>query len=172
MRFKGTAYCGHDPRWSFLPLSGDGAALHGGRFNPRGAPALYLGLTVMTAVKEASQGLSAKINPLTLCAYEIDSEDILDLREDAVCAAVATTPAALSCAWMSDLYAGRDPSTWVLARRLVAEGVAGVITPSYAPGATPDDANIVLWRWTSARPHFCAVHDPSNRLPSHQLSWR
>lgn len=172
MRFTGTAYRGHDPQWSFLPLSGDGAALRGGRFNPQGTPALYLGLTVMTAVKEASQGLPAKINPLVLCAYEIDSEDILDLCAEATRTAAATTAAELACAWMSDLHSGRTPATWILARRLIAEGAAGVITPSYAPGATVDDANLVLWRWTDRRPHRCVVHDPSGRLPKDQLSWR
>ncbi|WP_439546652.1 RES domain-containing protein [Sandarakinorhabdus sp.] len=32
------------PRWSHAPLSGAGAALHGGRFNRPGVPALYLSL--------------------------------------------------------------------------------------------------------------------------------
>lgn len=171
MRFEGTAYRAHDPQWSFRPLSGDGAALHGGRFNPRGTPALYLGLSVITAVKEASQGFSAKINPLVLCAYEIDSEDILDFRDGNTRAATAVSAADLACPWLAQLAAGREPASWIVARRLIGDGVAGVIVPSFAPGATPDDANIVLWRWTDARPHFCAVHDPSGRLPKNQLSW-
>ncbi|CAN5416460.1 RES family NAD+ phosphorylase [soil metagenome] len=172
MRFTGTVFRAHDPRWSFRPLSGDGAAIQGGRFNPRGTPALYLGLSVITAVKEASQGLSAKINPLVLCAYEIDCEDILDLRDDATQAEVPTTADVLSCPWLTQTHAGQEPPTWRLARRLIADGVAGVIVPSFAPGAIPDDANIVLWRWTDALPHYCAVHDPSGRLPRNQLSWR
>lgn len=171
MRFVGVAYRAHDPQWSFKPLSGDGAAIRGGRFNPRGTPALYLGLSIVTAVKEASQGLPAKINPLVLCSYEIDSEDILDLRDPATQATVGTTDADLACPWMAQVHAGKEPPTWVLARTLIADGVAGVIAPSFAPGATSDDANLILWRWTNARPHFCEVHDPSGRLPKNQLSW-
>ena len=40
MNFQGLAYRAHDPRWSFKPLSGDGAAVQGGRFNPKGSAAL------------------------------------------------------------------------------------------------------------------------------------
>src|SRR5262249_792496 len=60
LRFEGLAYRAHDPRWSFRPLSGDGAAVHGGRFNPKGTPALYLALDPMTAIKEAAQGFARK----------------------------------------------------------------------------------------------------------------
>lgn len=171
MRFTGTAYRAHDPQWSFRPLSGEGAALNGGRFNPRGTPALYLGLSVITAVKEASQGLSAKINPLVLCAYEIDSDDILDLRDPATQGTVGTGDDDLACSWLAILHAGKEPPTWTLSKTLIGDGVAGVIVPSFAPGSTIDDANIVLWRWSETRPYFCAVHDPSGRLPKNQLSW-
>ena len=68
MRFRGTCYRAHDPQWSFTPLSGAGAAIHGGRFNPRGTEALYLSLTVMTAVKEANQGFAFKILPYVCSA--------------------------------------------------------------------------------------------------------
>jgi RES domain-containing protein len=66
VRFAGLAYRAHDPRWSFRPLSGEGAAVHGGRFNPRGTPALYLALDPMTAIKEASQGFAHKLEPCVL----------------------------------------------------------------------------------------------------------
>jgi RES domain-containing protein len=35
-----------------MPLSGDGAAIRGGRFNPIGIPAFYLSLTVETTLRE------------------------------------------------------------------------------------------------------------------------
>jgi hypothetical protein len=83
VRFQGSAYRAHDPKWSFKPLSGDGAAIHGGRFNPKGTPALYVALDPMTAVMEAAQGFAQKILPCVLCTYEIDCEDVIDLRTEA-----------------------------------------------------------------------------------------
>ena len=46
MRFQGDCYRAHNPMWSFSPLSGAGAAIHGGRFNSKGMPALYLSLSI------------------------------------------------------------------------------------------------------------------------------
>jgi RES domain-containing protein len=58
-----------------------------------------------------------------------------------------------------------------VAKRLIAEGAAGLIAPSYARRATPDDASLVLWDWSGRLPHRVAVFDPSGRLPKNQLSW-
>ena len=80
MRFQGATYRAHNPRWSFKPLSGGGAAVHGGRFNPKSVAALYLALDPITAIKESSQGFARKFEPCVLCTYEIDCEDIVDLR--------------------------------------------------------------------------------------------
>ena len=172
MRFRGTCYRAHDPRWSYLPLSGAGAAIHGGRFNPKGTPALYLALDPMTAVKEANQGFAHKIEPCVLCSYEVDYADIVDLRDDAGRAESGVAAEDMASAWFSDLAAGRDPSSWRIARRLIAEGAAGTLAPSYAPGATSRDQNLVLWKWSDRPPHKIAVFDPSGRLPKDQLSWR
>jgi RES domain-containing protein len=51
-------------------------------------------------------------------------------------------------------------------------GHAGILVPSFAPGAGPDDHNLVLWRWGARRPHKIRVYDPSGRLPKNQLSWK
>jgi len=36
-------YRAHDPRWSFKPLSGDGGAIRGARFNPKSMPTRLFG---------------------------------------------------------------------------------------------------------------------------------
>jgi RES domain-containing protein len=171
VRFEGTAYRAHDPRWSFTPLSGDGAALRGARFNPKGMPALYLSLEVLTAIKEANQGFARKIDPCVLCSYDVACEDIADLRTEADCAAANVAFADLDCSWFALLAAGREPPTWPMVRRLFAAGRAGVLVPSYAPGAVAGDHNLVLWRWGEHDPHRVRVYDPSGRLPKDQLSW-
>jgi RES domain-containing protein len=69
-------YRAHNPRWAFAPTSGRGAALYGGRFNPAGTPALYTSMRPETAWLEAQQGFPFKPQPLTLCAYEVDCDDV------------------------------------------------------------------------------------------------
>jgi RES domain-containing protein len=58
-----------------------------------------------------------------------------------------------------------------LARRLITRGIAGILVPSFAPGATPGDDNLVLWDWSNRLPHRVTVFDPTGRLPRNQRSW-
>ncbi|MGO9768730.1 MAG: RES family NAD+ phosphorylase [Roseiarcus sp.] len=171
MKFVGLAYRAHDPRWSFRPLSGDGAAVHGGRFNPKGTPALYLALDPMTAIKEASQGFARKFEPCVLCTYEIDCQDIVELRTEELRKAADVAEADMACAWFAEAAARRNPPSWRLAERLIAEGAVGLLAPSYARSATRDDINLILWTWSDRPLHRVAVFDPSGRMPKNRLSW-
>jgi RES domain-containing protein len=171
LRLQGLAYRAHDPRWSFKPLSGDGAAVHGGRFNTKGMPALYLSLDPMTAIKEAAQGFAHKFEPCVLCTYEIDCEDVIALLGETERRAASVGEDELACPWFAEAAAGREPASWRLARNLVAGGAAGLLAPSFVRGATPADVNLILWRWSGALPDRVAVFGPSGRLPKNQLSW-
>lgn len=172
MRFVDTCYRAHDTRWAFKPISGDGAAIRGARFNPKGVPALYLALTIMTAVKEANQGLAYRIDPCVLCSYDVDCQDVVDLTTPADRDAAGIIEDDMACAWMDFLADGRRPPSWTIHDRLFGEGAAGILVPSFAPGAEEGDRNLVLWRWGEDLPHKVAVIDPSGRLPRDQLSWR
>ncbi len=125
----------------------------------------------MTAVKEAAQGFAHKFEPLVLCAYEIDCEDVVDLRTEVDRIAASVAEADMACAWFAEVVAGREPPSWRLARNLIEGGAAGLLAPSYANSASIGDANLVLWRWGGSLPHKVAVTDPSGRLPKNQLSW-
>lgn len=171
-RFVGTVYRGHDPRWSFDPESGDGARRHGGRFNPPGTACLYASASAKTAWLEAQQAFAFKAQPMTLCAYDVDCEDMLDLTDRTVRDAVDAPLGDLGCAWESIVSAGNDPASWEIARRLRADGRAGIITPSFARGAQPDEANIVFWAWSRNLPHRVRVIDDMGRLPRNDASWR
>jgi len=171
VRFQGLAYRAHDPRWSFKPLSGDGAAVHGGRFNPKGTPALYVALDPMTAIKEAAQGFARKFEPYVLCTYEIDCDDVVDLRLENERRQARISTEDMASAWFADAAAGREPASWRLARNLIAGGAAGLIAPSFVSGADAGDVNLALWDWSDRLPHKVAVFDPSGRLPKSQLSW-
>lgn len=171
MRFIATCYRAHDPRWAFRPLSGDGAAIRGARFNPKGVPALYLGLSVTTAVKEANQGFAHRIDPCVLCSYDVDCEGIADLTTEQGRADHAVSLEMMACAWANALIEGTRPASWAIHERLRAAAIAGILVPSFAPGAGSDDRNLVLWDWGPDLPRKVAVYDPSGRLPKDQLSW-
>jgi RES domain-containing protein len=171
LRFAGTCYRAHDPKWAFSPLSGEGAAAKGGRFNPVGTPALYLGLTIEGVFVEMGHGFAHRLDPLTVCSYEVDCEDVVDLRMPRARKAAGVRIADMACAWARERAEGRQPQSWSIARRLIGAGAAGILVPSFANGARPGMANLVLWSWGPALPHKVAVHDPSSRLPKDQSSW-
>ena len=78
----------------------------------------------------------------------------------------------MACSWATALAEGRRPASWAIYDRLDARGTAGILVPSFAPGAEADDRNLVLWKWGPDLPHQVNVNDPSGRLPQDQLSWR
>jgi RES domain-containing protein len=118
------------------------------------------------------QGLGSKlILPCVLCSYEVDCEDIVDLGTKADCAVQAIDPTDMECDWRSYVASGCEPPSWHLARRLISDGYAGILVPSFAPGATSVDQNLVLWKWGNQPPHQVNVFDPKGRLPRNQLSW-
>lgn len=171
MRLRTRVFRAHHPRWAFAPHSGEGAARHGGRFNPKGIPALYTSRRVETAWLEAQQGFPFKPQPLTICAYDVDCEDVVDLTDPAELARLAIAPADLSAPWENIASRGKLPPTWTVARQLFGDGVAGVIVPSFAPGAGGADANVVFWRWSDSSPHRVRVIDDWDRLPKDDSSW-
>lgn len=126
----------------------------------------------MTAVKEANQGLAHRIDPCVLCSYEIDCEDVADLTTEQGRENHAVELDEMACAWATDLANGDRPASWSVHDRLKARSVAGILVPSFAPGAEADDLNLVLWDWGPDLPHKVTVFDPSGRLPQDQLSWR
>jgi RES domain-containing protein len=171
VRFRGEAFRAHDPSWSWTPLSGAGAALKGRRFNWPGLETLYLSLSFTTAFREVSAGFAHRLTPYVLCSYDVDCEDIADLRTDAGRADLGVAFDDLACAWGDALITAREPASWSVVRRLLADGAAGMLAPSFAYGATTDDQNLVLWRWGPDLPHRVMVYDPSGKLPKNQLSW-
>ncbi len=172
MRLQTIVYRAHDPKWAWAPASGAGAALYGGRFNPVGMPALYTSRSFQTAWLEAQQGFAYKAQPMTLCGYDVDCEDILDLTDEAVRSAHGVTLGDLDCAW-KDLSTRRiEPPSWAMMKRLTAAGVAGIIVPSFAIGATEADINVIFWKWSGALPYQVKVVDDGERLPKNMSAWR
>lgn len=163
MRFTGVCYRAIDPRWSFAPLSGDGAASHGARFNPKGVPALYLATTTGGAVAEATQGFAFKFHPLTLCSYDVDCEDILDLSTAEARAAADVSLDTMACPWAQTLAEHKKPASWTIYSQFKAKA-AGVLVSSFANRAPEGATNLVLWRWGDGLARRVALFDPDGRL--------
>lgn len=125
----------------------------------------------MTAVKEANQGFAHRIDPCVLCSYDIDCDDVADLTAEEGRAAYSVSMEEMACSWAMALAEGRRPASWAIYDRLILQGIAGILVPSFAPGAEEDDRNLVLWSWGQYPPHRVMVNDPSGRLPKDQLSW-
>jgi len=172
VHFQALAYRAHDPYWSFDPLSGAGAKVHGGRFTPQGIPALYLALSPTVAIAEYNQGFPHRPQPVTLCAYDVDCADIINLTEAHEQAQLKITDEVLANPWEMHLALKQTPPSWQLVERLITVGAAGIIVPSYARNAPDLGKNLVLWQWSDSPPHQVLLIDDHNRLPKNQDSWK
>ena len=164
MRLRGIVYRAHNPRWSWPPVSGEGARLHGGRFNRIGVAALYTSLSPVTALREAGT-LGHPLQPLLLCAYEIDAEPVFDSLDSRERDIHAVTDAELRCpGWEWDMHRGSVPASQALADRLIAAGYVGMRVWSFAPGRDAQDLNLVLWHWGDRMPSRVVLIDDEGRL--------
>lgn len=163
MHYQGKLYRALNPIYAREPLSGRGAELYGGRFNPKAMPALYTSLTIMTALKEANQ--VGNLQPTTLVSYDADIEHVFDCRDDAALRTHGMDAAALADpTWRDQMKASGEARTQTFARQLAATGYSGLLVQSFAPGTTDDDLNLVLWTWGSAAPARLILIDDEQRL--------
>lgn len=161
--YRGKLYRALNPVYAREPLSGRGAELYGGRFNPKGLPALYASLSVMTALREANQ--VGSLQPTTLVSYDAEIDGVFDCRDDLALEAEGMDAAALADrTWRDQMKASGEARTQAFARRLVADGYHGLLVRSFASGATADDLNLVLWKWGHAAPARVILIDDENRL--------
>ncbi|MGY5810854.1 RES family NAD+ phosphorylase [Rhizobium sp. LEGMi198b] len=163
MRYEGKLYRALNPIYAHQPLSGRGAELYGGRFNPKGMPALYTSLSVLTALREANQ--VGNLQPTTLVSYDAALEKVFNSRdEDALQAELMDADAIADPTWRDQIKATGEARTQRFARRLAAAGYQGLLVRSFAPGATADDMNLVLWTWGESASARLTLIDDENRL--------
>lgn len=158
MDYSGTLYRSLNPLYARQPLSGEGAARFGGRFNPRGVAALYTALSIGTAIREANQ--VGDLQPTTLVAYRAEIRNLFDCRDPAALANHGITPDRLADpAWREEMRKHEQAPTQEFAQRLFAAGHPGLLVRSFARGARPDELNIVLWRWRDGDAHLAVIDD-------------
>ena len=105
------------------------------------------------------------MQPLTLCAYQLDAEPVFDALDEERRRDRGVSDADLVCAaWEADMLAGRIPASQALADRLIAAGFIGMRVRSFAVGAGAGDINLVMWRWGANPPARVALIDDEDRL--------
>lgn len=163
-----TLFRAHAPQWASRPLSGQGAALKGGRFNRPGVAALYLSLDELTALREYQQ-TSPFLPPCTMCSYSVALRDVVDLRQ----LHHGEPWDDLWHDWREDWRGLRleqhiEPPTWVLGDLVLARGYTGILFPSQV---RTGGMNVVVYVDRLDGVNTIAVNDPDHRLPQDQSSW-
>mgnify|MGYP000633246032 CR=1 FL=1 len=163
MRYQGKLFRALNPVYAREPLSGRGAELYGGRFNPKGMPALYTSLSVLTALREANQ--VGNLQPTTLVSYEADIARVFDSRDLAALGAAGMDPAGLAdTTWRDQMKRSGEARTQTFARNLMTRGFHGLLVRSFAPGTDTDNLNLVLWKWGNTAPSRLVLIDDEGRL--------
>ena len=161
--FEGQVYRALNPLWAADPLSGEGARLYGGRFNARGTPALYTSLTALGALREAQQ--VGTFQPITLVAYRAHVTAVFDATDPASLAAAGVDSATIADpGWREAMRAHGVAPTQTLAARLLAAGFRALLVPSFAPGVSAADRNLVVLRWNLDPDAALTVIDDEGRL--------
>lgn len=154
----------HNPRWSFQPLSGAGAAHAGGRFNRPGTAALYTSLEEATSAAEYRQD-NDLTEPYLLVAYVANLPDLVDLRllDD------GWDPLwnDWACDWREMFVDGTEPPSWNLSDAVLVASEVGIIFPSIAHRG---GLNVVLFT-DRLQPEWLEPNDPNGLLPRDQSSW-
>jgi len=161
--FRGLLYRSLNPIYARDPLSGRGAALHGGRFNRRGTAALYTSLSPEGAIREANQ--VGTLQPTTLVAYRAEIGAVFDATSVRSLAAWSLTPSDLADhRWRERMATQQHVPTQEFAAALATAGFAGLFVPSYARGAAPEAVNLVLLRWNTGDDDRIEPVDDEGRL--------
>ncbi|TKT74378.1 RES family NAD+ phosphorylase [Aquamicrobium sp. LC103] len=161
--YRGKLYRALNPIYAREPLSGRGAELYGGRFNPKGIAALYCSVSIVTALREANQ--VGNLQPTTLVSYHAEIENVFDSRDEETLHVEGIDAATLaSGSWRDEMKAGGEARTQTFARRLISKGCNGLLVRSFAAGTTKNDLNIVLWNWGEKAPSRLVLIDDEQRL--------
>lgn len=154
------------PHWAYLPLSGDGAASFGGRWNPVGIATIYAARELSTAWAEYNQGFVQ--HPALIAQLRLTGAALADLTDGDTLARLAVPANIHECQWRDLFDKGELPETHRLQGKLIAAGFHGVIYPSFmSPGGTC----VALWRWNEESGPSLEVVDPDHRMPKTPASW-
>lgn len=166
VRLDTIAYRVHTPRWAHAPLSGAGAASHGGRANRPGVAALYLSLELETALAEYRQ-LSPLMPPGLMVSYTMQLGPVIDLGSG-IDGGWDPLWHDFHCDWRA-LHFDKavEPPSWVLGDIALAAGAKGILFSS----VLTTGINLVLYTEQLDATDILDVYDPDGGLPRDQRSW-
>jgi RES domain-containing protein len=154
------------PRWAYQPLSGEGAARFGGRWNRIGRPTVYAACELSTAWAEYNQGFVQ--HPAIILQLKLTDARLVDLTDPAVLAAYGLDARIHAEEWRDAMQRGDTPQTHMLADRLIEQGAHGLIYPSFM---SPGGRCAALWQWNTPDGPRLEATDPEGRLPKSPASW-
>jgi RES domain-containing protein len=161
-----TLWRAYVPQWAHAPLSGEGAARFGGRWNRVGEPALYAALELSTAWAEYNQGFVQ--HPALIATLRLSKARLVDLNNPRELSRLGIDATIHATEWRANLDNGTTPATHVVAARLRREGYDGLTYPSFM---SPGGSCIALWRWNENNGPKLDVVDPDRRMPRSPASW-
>jgi RES domain-containing protein len=117
----------------------------------------------MTAIREANQ--VGSLQPTTLVSYDAEIGAVFDGTDTGMLDAEGYDETLLSAnSWRDEMEAKGEARTQTLARALIGKGYLGLLVRSFAPGASENDLNLVLWQWGDTPPSRLTLIDDESRL--------
>lgn len=116
-----------------------------GRYSAAGQPTLYLsGSPEGVAAAMVAHGRARA--DLTVMAFDVEAEGIVDLRDAAAVAAAGVDLDDALAPWQDVVAVGGEPRSWTVRRVLEGAGAQGLIDPSRT---RPGLWHLVLFRWNT-----------------------
>ena len=155
-------------------LSGQGASINGGRWNPVGTQAIYASLSPVTATHESYAGFNRygfqdrEIKTRAFVGINVDIQLAIDLTDKSILRALKVSMRQLLAEdWQANQNAGRTSKSQMFGAAAKTAGLEGLLVPS---AKHPTGKNLVVFPDNLKNKSSISVMDPTD-LPPHPKHW-